>query len=240
MYPHRIRLRGPWEYEVLAAAQKSGPQPGSKGRIELPCRWRDSILGSCAGRIRLTRNFGEPRQIDAFERVWLTLGGNSGVLDIWLNEQPLGQRLDGAQLLEFEVSGLVQARNKIAVEIEGTGDDGLCGDVALEIRCSAYLRGLHFRAEIQGENAHVLAGGEVVGVSDRPLDLYLIFDRATIAYSTVTPKTDGEAFLLRSDPLEPRSLLNPARAQMAGIELVNGGTPWFTAEERITLPGKAS
>lgn len=61
MYPHRIRLRGPWQCEPLDAARR-----------------------------RHRRHFGYPGRIDDYERVWLTATGLTGHADVTLNSQPLG------------------------------------------------------------------------------------------------------------------------------------------------------
>src|SRR5262245_97069 len=66
MYPHRIRLRGPWECQPLAP---DGPPPR---RVTLPCRWADGGLGDFRGPVRFRRRFGYPGRLDAHERVWLT------------------------------------------------------------------------------------------------------------------------------------------------------------------------
>jgi hypothetical protein len=65
VYPHRIRLRDPWQRETLEG-----------------------------GRARWSRRFGYPGRIDDFERVWLTFAG-SGSAAIRLNEQPLGSTAGG-------------------------------------------------------------------------------------------------------------------------------------------------
>src|SRR5262245_36216308 len=62
MYPHRIRLRGPWEHE---------PLPDTTGT-------------------RHRRRFGYPGQIDATERVWITCEGVTGRATVTLNKHLLG------------------------------------------------------------------------------------------------------------------------------------------------------
>ena len=73
-YPHRIRLRGPWECEPLERGRPARPPPR---RMTLPCRWADGGLKDFSGRVRFRRRFGYPGQIDAYERVWLTVAGVS-------------------------------------------------------------------------------------------------------------------------------------------------------------------
>src|SRR5262249_781153 len=87
MYPHRIRLRGPWECEPVA------------------------------GRARFPPPFGYPGRIDAHERVWLTFAGADRAR-VSLNGVVLSEHA-GPGAFEFEVTALLQARNELAVEVEG-------------------------------------------------------------------------------------------------------------------------
>jgi len=132
MYPHRIRLRGRWEYEPV-----SGPAPlPAPGRMPMPSRWRDQGLPGFSGKVRFRRHFGYPGRIDYFERVWLTFAGLTGTADIRLNGHRLGSG-KAEEPFEFEVTSLLQNRNVLEVEVAGPEDGGLWGEVALEIRCVA-------------------------------------------------------------------------------------------------------
>src|SRR6516165_6987722 len=99
-------------------------------RIESACvapgnasRCRAGGLGEFAGRVRLRRRFGVPRQIDDYERVWLTFAGFTGVADISLNGQALGRYRDADCPLGLEVTALLRPRNELLVEVE----DGVVG-----------------------------------------------------------------------------------------------------------------
>src|SRR6202008_3044703 len=81
VYPHRIRLRGPWQCEPVG-----GPAPF---RMTLPCRWAEGGLGDFTGRVRFRRRFGYPGQIDDYERVWLTFTGAESVVTVTLNGNSL-------------------------------------------------------------------------------------------------------------------------------------------------------
>src|SRR2546426_27142 len=125
MYPHQIRLRGPWECEPLArAVEHAGdiemvaqdlPAPC---RITLPCRWRETALADFAGRVRLRRRFGRPRQLDAYEQVWLTFGGAEARAAVSLNNRFLGQQVRPCEPFEFEVTDLLRERNELVVDVE--------------------------------------------------------------------------------------------------------------------------
>ena len=139
MYPHRIRLRGPWECEPL---QRHPPSSSPSDlppvlRMVMPCRWADAGLAEFRGRVRFRRRFGYPGRIDAHERVWLTFAGVDAVAEVRLNGHFLG-RHEGADPFEFEVTALLQARNELIVDVEApAGNGGLWGEVAMEVRCGS-------------------------------------------------------------------------------------------------------
>jgi hypothetical protein len=191
MYPHRIRLRGPWECEPHTA-----------------------------GRVRCRRRFGYPGRIDDYERVWLTFTGMSGNAEVWLNGTALGSH-QGA--FEFEVTSQLKPRNKLIVEVEGTDDGRPWGDVALEVRCTAYLRDVRVWVE-QGK---VHAEGHVVGTAERPLELYMIQDRSTTAYATTEATPGGTPFQLTGEGA------SQGAPQAVRVELVNVAIVWYLFETTL-------
>jgi hypothetical protein len=231
MYPHRIRLRGPWECEPLSRSDGSIAAP-APCTVTMPCRWREGGLGEFAGRVRLRRRFGMPRQIDDYERVWLTFAGLTGVADISLNGQALGRYRDADCPLDLEVTALLRPRNELVVETEAGLDGGLWGEVALEVRCTAYLRGVRIWLSADKAPVCLHAAGDVVGTADRPLDVYVLLNNATVAYTTVEAATKGRPFELTSDEL----LRLPASSAEARVELVNGGTVWYCVSEAVVVP----
>lgn len=183
----------------------------------MPCRWRETSLGEFAGKVRCRRRFGLPRQIDPHERLWLTFDGLSDAGRVSLNGQFLGEHV-GTTPFRFEVTGLLQARNELIVEVVSSGGEGgLWGEVALEITCLAYLRNVRVWQNEASQSVQLHATGEIPGSADRPLDLYLLLDNRTIAYQAVEA---GRSFTLASEPL----------ANGTGevrVELVNGGSLWY-------------
>ena len=136
MYPHRIRLHGPWECEPLAAPDQPVPPPPR--RFVPPARLRDAGLSDFAGRVRLTRRFGFPGRIDEYEHVWLTFANVVGQADVALNGTTLCSGRSAG--LEFEATSLLAPRNRLEVILDADlGDAGLVGEVALEIRRDAFL-----------------------------------------------------------------------------------------------------
>src|SRR5258708_1527976 len=131
MYPHRIRLRGPWECEPLDSASGVVPRPA---RVTMPCRWHDAGLPNFAGHVRYRRRFGYPGRIDEVERVWLTFAGANDTVAVTLNGISLGACDKPGEPFEFEATPLLRARNELIVEVTGAAPTaGLWGEVALEI-----------------------------------------------------------------------------------------------------------
>lgn len=147
MQPHRMHLRGPWQFEWLSArpgavdadlAQES-PSTSASGRVKMPATWQ-SLFGRVSGRARFRRRFHRPTNLDANERVWIVFDGIGGSGHVLINGERLGQFDDGQSSLEFDVTGRLSASNELVVEIEHNADvadappGGLWGPVAIEIR----------------------------------------------------------------------------------------------------------
>lgn len=208
MYPHRIRLRGPWECEPLARADGGAVPP--RLRMTMPCRWRDGGLADFAGRVRFVRRFGLPRQIDEHERLWLSFGGLTGTADVLLNGALLGQISGGS---EFEVTARLRDRNELIVEMDGGPDGGLWGETALIIRATAYLTDLQPLPD--GGVA-----GKVIGTALRPLDLYLLHEGKTVRHMMATPTAEGATFALHPEEKTQEP------APEVRVDLIDGGVIW--------------
>lgn len=162
MQPHRIRLRGPWEVEWVSRSdgvagrkrqrrpgtsadrklvrghEDSGPATPETARVEMPAEWRE-LFGSQGGRVRFRRRFNKPTNLETAQRVFLVLGGVGGTGEVRLNARELGQITGEHPTLRFEITGLLQTRNDLVVELTFHPDEnpdkqgGLWGLVALEI-----------------------------------------------------------------------------------------------------------
>ena len=236
MYPHRIRLRGPWECAPLERHPPSAVPLPPPVRLTPPCRWADAGLVGFAGRARLRRRFGYPGRIDDYERVWLTLAGVPDHAAVRLNGAAVGTWSPPGPC-EFDVTSQLGSRNELLLDVEGTGDaaDVLLGEAALEVRCTAYLGGLRTWADA-GE-VHV--AGQVVGVAERPLDLYVLLDRRNAAYAVVRPAAEGTPFHLIA-PLPATGKMGQTgqggRPPVVQVDLVNGATVWYTWEHDLAHP----
>jgi hypothetical protein len=240
MYPHRIRLHGPWECEPLtglvAGANASTTFPR---RVNMPYRWDEAGLANFIGCVRFRRRFGYPGRIEVHERVWLTFAGLASKTEVRLNGLLLGQQDKSLEAFEFEVTGLLQARNELIVDVEGTArSSSLWDEVALEVRCTAFLRQLRCFAILTGQEAELRVSGQVVGVAERPLELYIVLDRSVIAYQQVTATEDGRPFEVVVPALDREDWLDPAgqlRGPVVQVDLVNGATVWYTSEGTLSF-----
>lgn len=198
MYPHRIRLRHPWQCEGLDAS-----------------------------RARFTRRFGYPGQIDNDERVWLTLADLAGPSSISLNGALLTETTSACAWLEQDVTTLLLPRNELRLEMPAPAERVQpWSEVALEVRCLAFLRGMQVEVITVEGRLELDVRGEVVGTADRPLDLYVLLDRYQAGYARVQARTAGEAFQLRCQNLPPEAVASrPLRVQ---IDLVSGARVWYT------------
>jgi hypothetical protein len=198
-------------------------------------------LPGFAGCVRFRRRFGYPGRLDPTDRVWLTFAGLEGSAEIRLNGRFLGHVAAPAGTFEFDVTGLLQARNELMVEVDAPSDSGgLWGEVAMEIRCTAFLRPVKVWATVAGTNADLHIAGEVVGTAERPLDLYVLLDGSTILYTAVEATEAGQAFHLIAPALPAdhgQISGNPDAGQHEiRIELVNGAIVWYRIEQAFEFP----
>ena len=130
IYPHVIRLAGPWEYEVLRA-DAGAPPSSTSGRMQLPTAWQALLGGDFRGLIRLRRRFNRPTNLDPQETVWVVIEGSHLRCVAGLNGQSLGDLHDDAALGEFEVTSELPMHNELTIDLEHAGS--ITG-VRLEIR----------------------------------------------------------------------------------------------------------
>ena len=219
-YPHRMRLRGPWECIPLAAAGGQG-LPAAR-RVTMPCTWAGAGLAGLDGRVRFTRRFGYPGRIDPHERVWLLGERLEGEADITLNGQALARGHRGE--FAFEVTSLLHSRNQLDVVITNDRDDGgLTGDVGLEIRCTAYLDRM---AALRAADGSVVITGAVTGSADGPLEVYVLADGKHAHYETTEASPEGTPLHIVLRSLDDSS-------EQVRVELINVATVWYVWETAL-------
>src|SRR5947208_14994336 len=192
--------------------------------IRLRGPWAREPLAEAAGRGRFRRRFGYPGRIDDFERVWLTFVGLDGDVSVWLNGCFLGRHERASGGFEYEVTSLLTSRNEVVVEASGESP----GEVAMEVRRTAFLRGWRAWGEWSGDVPRLHVSGEVVGTAARPLELYVILDRFTVAYGLTEATPKGQAFTLASDALPPERW--QGGPHVIRVDLVDGANVWYALE----------
>jgi hypothetical protein len=233
MYPHRIRLVGPWEFDTLSVDGwgRDGSTPAA-GRVSVPVRWADMGLADFSGAVRFRRKFGRPRRLDDWERVWLTCDGVTGRSSWRLNGADLQPPAPADGRVEVDVTPLLQDRNELAVTVEGRGpDSGLSGEVALEVRCRAFLRHVRAAAEPLAGGGAVRVEGDVVSECPAdPLEVYLLVGRQCRDYLKVGDR-----------PVTPFALTwagdGPTDGGTVRVELVCGAVVWHVVELAVGLRG---
>lgn len=223
MYPHRIRLRGPWRLEPVA-----GDQPPRTAR--LPGRWADAGLAGFRGTVRYRRSFGMPRRLDPWERVFITCDGAAGHATVFLNGERLGEFANGEHPFSIEATGKLVDRNELVIDLTADERGGIWGDVALEIRASVWLENVEFQW-FDGETEPRLAvRGGIAGRIEDDVDAFVIVGRGVVFQTTIRPGDVGRHFewtaVIPSETVEAEHVL-------AAVELVHGSAIWYRIEERI-------
>jgi hypothetical protein len=115
---HTIRLRGPWEYEPLEnflAPEAELPPPG---KITMPADWGETLGPEFRGRVRYTRFFHLPTNLEPHERVWLEFESVDCAAHILLNEHHVGAFVGRDGEVQFDVTMKLQPRNRLDVVVE--------------------------------------------------------------------------------------------------------------------------
>jgi beta-mannosidase len=207
VYPHRIRLHGPWDCEPLArtALLPDGRIEPTAGhvpvpcRMTIPCRWAEGGLGPFTGRVRFRRKFHWPGRLDYYERLWLVFWGVDYFAQVWVNGEVLGKHEGAFDPFEFDITRLIRPRNELVVEVDLPRDvegrmfrgrlpadnGGLWGDVALEVRRESFLSGVRLWATFEASAPVLHVAGEVVGEVPQALELYVMLNGATVLYQVL-------------------------------------------------------
>jgi hypothetical protein len=234
MYPHRIRLRGPWQLEPLAWLVRTAGAPDVWQKTGLPpprtaimpATWKDCGLADFAGIVRHRRSFGLPRKLDDYETIWITFTGLADTAEWWLNQDQIRSLLPHNS--EVNVTGMLRERNELWLDVTcDCNGAGTCGEVALEIRALAWLKNVQAKLL----DGRIELTGRVEGRSDSPLDLYAILDRHTVIQASIAPSETGTTFRFLSPELTLEGLEHLVR-----VELVSGANVWYSVEQSVTMP----
>lgn len=239
-YPHNIRLRGPWSFDV--AEQIAGAAVPHAGRTTVPCEWGEMLGSDFRGRVRYRRSFNPPATLDPHERLWLVCEGVDAFGRISLNGSLLGTIEGYALPAGFDVTGLIAARNEIGLEVElppkateqgavlRPGRESLpggpVGEVRLEVRSPWHIESLAVWNDPDGER--LMVSGRIAGEpASEPLAVVVSGCEREIAYCE---SRVGEIFHA-DGTAEGFSIWSPESAVVLPVEikLLSGGTSvWQT------------
>lgn len=208
MYPHRIRLRGPWELALPGAPSR---------RIRLPDEWTARPGFPGPSRFELRRQFGVPRLIDPDESIWLVWRGTRP-LQVMLGDTVLLEHFEADPGVEYDLTTKLQRRNEIVATLDRWD---ACPVVSLEIRGPYFLRGLRWLPEINNWQ------GVVVGPEGGDVELHLLAFGRCVARVAAAASPDGRPVVV----VPPTSLPEGVYYRSADpwrIELVEGANQWFT------------
>jgi beta-mannosidase len=141
---HQIRLHGPWQAEIVELIDSGSNQAfANQFRLKVPGDWSPWLGHEFLGTVRLERPFGRPTGLTVEQQVWLSIECVDFSARIWLNDVELGTHQLGSPPVRFPVHSLLQARNRLRIEVEmplGASRTtraglagGILGDVRLEI-----------------------------------------------------------------------------------------------------------
>lgn len=219
MYPHRMRLHGPWQYEPLARTvvypdgrieERPGPLP-DPGSMKVPNTWLGTPLDGFRGRVRWRRRFHSPRALEPDERLWIVFDGVDYFADVSLNGTHLGRHEGYFERFEFDVTALVGPRNELVVDVDCPAEadpnykrlirgsletdfpsfvGGLWQEVALEVRSVAFLCDVLILTAMDGPRGVVTVTGRIVGDPAVPLALDLALEGAGVVRQKLTASAE--------------------------------------------------
>jgi hypothetical protein len=153
---HTIRLRGPWEVEVIArfVPQSDGTYASTSeqlpraGRATMPADWSEMVGADFLGRVRYRRKFNKPTGLQFGNRVWLVIEPpRSSAYIVWKGDL-VGSIHPGDPPGRFDITRRLGDHNEVDVFVDHphldhmqstVGDPthlppgGLVGEVRLEI-----------------------------------------------------------------------------------------------------------
>src|SRR5262245_29553337 len=228
MYPHRIRLHGPWEFEPVARTvlhpdgvieSCPGPLPLS-GRMRMPATWSGTPLDGFRGHVRFRRRFHRPRALEPQERLWIAFHGVDYFAEVTLNETRLGRHQGYFAPFEFEVTSLIQPFNELVVDVNCPTDldpnragmlraglesltprfvAGIWRDVTLEVRSFAFLRDVAVRARRCGNGGCVVATGVACGECGSPVQLDMNVNGTVVGSKKIEIDPLGSPFTIEAE-----------------------------------------
>lgn len=213
MYPHRIHLRGPWEYQPLSRSKllangtlevidEPVPPPA---KMLMPGCWTQGGLTNFGGTLLFRRPFRWPNELLHHERVWLVFTGVDGQAQIRFNQKPLGEHTGPYLPFEFDITPYLKEQNHLEVEVTLPGCDdpawlayyygkghgttlpngGLWGTVHLEVRTSCHLSWCHLLPTWNNGQPRLHIEYKTTGDWPRPLSFRIRLDQKEVHFTDI-------------------------------------------------------
>lgn len=230
MYPHSIRLRGPWEFQTL----DDEPRTGS---MTLGTFWHHGPLPDYWGQVALRRRFNWIAKIADDEIVWLCVDRCIGRATFQLNGRQLGAGSSIWGECRFDVTELLRPSNELVIQLDASAESdlhfgslghseasapagkrhpvgGILGGVCLTVESKAFLpRGVLIQTDFEGGKGSLSFGAETqIRSQQSELELVLLLDGRTIHRQVLDP-TGGDRW-------------NQLSIELAGLEV----EPWWCRE----------
>lgn len=213
MYPHPIRLRGRWDFEVL------------------------SEPASACGRYRYRRTFHRPSNLDPHERLWLVCEGRG---TLFCNGRLLGEAPNEFEITPLLAA---QNEVRLEVELGGSGEPSQTGchsargtsmgEVRLEVRERQFLDQWRLWFEDVDGQPRLRLDGHVAGEPcDTPLELVVRGPEEELLYAPVMAGSHVDLSAI------PGALTSHSRVPQMELEvrLIRGGTRIWEARRLVSLP----
>lgn len=110
MYPHVIRLRGPWQIECIDTPN------APRSPMSIPGLWRDIGLADYCGPAKLLRQFHWTAKLEADEAVWLVVDQCVGAANVLVNGQLVGSTNSPWLEFRFDITHLLKPTNALTIE----------------------------------------------------------------------------------------------------------------------------
>lgn len=256
-YPHTIRLRGPWQFSVLSRAvqqpvDRRDAFDSSRGRVNLPSDWGNTLGADFRGCVRYSRNFNRPTGLDPHERVWCVIEGIDPAGSVTLNGQALGCVAGYAMSASFDITLLIQDHNELTLDVEMPDSfqratprpgrehlpGGAIGEVRLEIRTGHFIEGLGVYPLDCADIPELHVVGEIAGeASSTPLAVVVNACQRELLFAEFH---GGKVFHLHAPAAElPVRQSGVAECPLAAVEirlLAGGACVWQTKLETAVEP----
>jgi len=108
---HRIRLQGPWQLEWIESGDRA------TRTVRLPAL-RDELFAGRSGRVRLTRRFHKPTNLEPRDVVSVALEDVRGCTSLRVNDSIVSAVSESSGAAQFAITELLQPVNTLAIEVD--------------------------------------------------------------------------------------------------------------------------